>query len=107
MDSGLSTGTHQHHDGLRERNNVSQSNDTAVPDALTATGEVEPKDKAEGSRKAFGRTPGGTGMFVTEFLLLLALISAYRLLSVVVYASWCILVAVHRVDAQKNNPPAN
>lgn len=64
MDSGLSTGTHHRHDGLRERNNVSQSNNnTAVPDAMTATGEVEPKDKAEGNKKAFGRTPGGTGMF--------------------------------------------
>lgn len=67
MDSGLSTGTHHQHDGLRERNNVSQSNNTAVPDALTATGEVELKDKAEGSKKAFGRTPDGTGMFSLTF----------------------------------------
>lgn len=59
MDRGLSTGTHQDHDGLRERNVTSQANTAATTEASTATREVEPKEKAG---KAFGRTPGGTGM---------------------------------------------
>lgn len=59
MDRGLSTGTHQEHDGLRERNVISQANSATTTEALTATGEAEPK---ENTGKAFGRTPGGTGM---------------------------------------------
>jgi len=64
MDRGLSTGTHQEHDGLRERNVTSQTNPAATTEALTATGDAEPKGK---TGKAFGRTPGGTGMSYSTF----------------------------------------
>ncbi|BCR90520.1 phosphatidylethanolamine N-methyltransferase [Aspergillus chevalieri] len=63
MDRGLSTGTHQEHDGLRERNVTSQTNPAATTEALTATGDAEPKGK---TGKAFGRTPGGTVFTVPE-----------------------------------------
>lgn len=58
MDRGLSTGTQNESEGLRERNVASQSASTLTPDALTATGDVEPKDKES---KTYGRTPDGTG----------------------------------------------
>lgn len=66
MDRGLSTGTHQQHDGLRERNAPAT---VAAPnvDALAASGEVNPKDKAGSDGKTFGRTPDGTGMFFSTF----------------------------------------
>ena len=68
MDRGLSTGTHQQHDGLRERNAPAT---TAAPsvDTLAASGEVASKDKAEGDGKTFGRTPDGTGMLFLFFSL--------------------------------------
>lgn len=60
MDRGLSTGTHQSHDGLRERN----APDSVAPgvESLAASGEIEPKDKAGSGGITFGRTPDGTGM---------------------------------------------
>lgn len=68
MDRGLSTGTHQQHDGLRERNAASQQPSTTAtttsPEALAAAGELEPQDKPGGDGKAFGRTPDGTGTFL-------------------------------------------
>ena len=64
MDRGLSTGTHQSHDGLRERN--ARDSATAAPaavESLAASGEVESKDKAGSTGGiTFGRTPDGTGM---------------------------------------------
>ena len=59
MDQGLSTGAHQNTDGLRERNLRADS--TVGREALTATGEVEVKDKDGNELKTFGRTPDGTG----------------------------------------------
>jgi phosphatidylethanolamine N-methyltransferase len=59
MDQGLSTGTQQTHDGLRER--VSRPDSTGR-DALMASGEVEFVDKFGHELKTFGRTPDGTGM---------------------------------------------
>lgn len=58
MDQGLSTGTHQEFDGLRERKCVDS---TVGREALTAVGEVEIKDKDGNELKTFGRTPDGTG----------------------------------------------
>ena len=59
MDQGLSTGAHQRTDGLRERNVRADS--TVSREALTATGEIEAKDKEGNELKTFGRTPDGTG----------------------------------------------
>lgn len=59
MDQGLSTGSHQFSDGLRERN--SRADSTVSREALTAVGEVEVKDKDGNELKTFGRTPDGTG----------------------------------------------
>lgn len=59
MDQGLSTGTHQEIDGLRERLRCADS--TVGREALTAVGEVEIKDKDGNELKTFGRTPDGTG----------------------------------------------
>jgi phosphatidylethanolamine N-methyltransferase len=61
MDRGLSTSTQIDDEGLRERNVASQSASTLSPEALTATGDVEFKDKANNDSKTFGRTPDGTG----------------------------------------------
>lgn len=60
MDRGLSTGTHNDNEGLRERPVASQSASTLSPEALTATGDVEPKDTGK-ELKTYGRTPDGTG----------------------------------------------
>ena len=66
MDRGLSTGTHQSHDGLRERNARDSATAAAAPaavESLAASGEVESKDKAGSTAGiTFGRTPDGTGM---------------------------------------------
>lgn len=61
MDRGLSTSTRIDDEGLRERNVTSQSTSTLSPEALTATGDVELKDKTGKDCKTFGRTPDGTG----------------------------------------------
>lgn len=61
MDRGLSTGTHQADDGLRERTVASQSSSAPGLEALTATGEGEVKDKAGKGKKTYGRTPDGKG----------------------------------------------
>ncbi|KAE8140619.1 Phosphatidylethanolamine N-methyltransferase [Aspergillus pseudotamarii] len=60
MDRGLSTSTRIDDEGLRERHVASQSTSTLSPEALTATGDVELKDKAGKDCKTFGRTPDGT-----------------------------------------------
>ncbi|KAK9852752.1 uncharacterized protein MYU51_007961 [Penicillium brevicompactum] len=64
MDQGLSTGSHQKTDGLRERN--SRADSTVGREALTATGEVEVKDKDGNELKTFGRTPDGTVFTVPQ-----------------------------------------
>ncbi|KAJ5610967.1 hypothetical protein N7510_007686 [Penicillium lagena] len=63
MDHGLSTGTQQTHDGLRER--VSRPDSTGR-DALRASGEVEFIDKNGQELKTFGRTPDGTVFTVPQ-----------------------------------------
>ncbi|KAH8429579.1 phosphatidylethanolamine N-methyltransferase [Aspergillus melleus] len=63
MDSGLSTGTQAGNEGLRERNVPSQSAPKLTTEALTATGDVEPKDQHS---KTFGRTPDGTVFTVPQ-----------------------------------------
>ncbi|CAI7610460.1 unnamed protein product [Penicillium bialowiezense] len=64
MDQGLSTGSHQFSDGLRERN--SRADSTVSREALTAVGEVEVKDKDGNELKTFGRTPDGTVFTVPQ-----------------------------------------
>jgi len=71
MDQGRSTGAQQP-DGLRERN-VPRPNSTGGRDALTATGELEPKDEVGKDKKTFGRTPDGTGGFQSCFQFIIAL----------------------------------
>ncbi|EAW14456.1 phosphatidylethanolamine N-methyltransferase [Aspergillus clavatus NRRL 1] len=66
MDRGLSTGTHQEDDGLRERIVASQSGAALTPEALTATGEGLLKDKTGKEMKTYGRTPGGTVFTVPQ-----------------------------------------
>ncbi|KAJ5811619.1 hypothetical protein N7474_007920 [Penicillium riverlandense] len=63
MDHGLSTGTQQTHDGLRER--VSRPDSTGR-DALVSSGEVEFTDKFGQELKTFGRTPDGTVFTVPQ-----------------------------------------
>lgn len=58
MDQGRSTGAQQPN-GLRER--IPHSDSIGSRDALTATGDVEIKDGVGKDKKAFGRTPDGTG----------------------------------------------
>lgn len=65
MDQGLSTGAHQFSDGLRER--TGRADSTVSREALTATGEVEVKDKDGNALKTFGRTPDGTGKMKAAF----------------------------------------
>ena len=65
MDRGLSTGTHQSHDGLRVRNvpDSATAPVAAETGSLAASGELESKDKNESTGGiTFGRTPDGTGM---------------------------------------------
>ncbi|CAG8370768.1 unnamed protein product [Penicillium salamii] len=64
MDQGLSTGAHQFSDGLRER--TGRADSTVSREALTATGEVEVKDKDGNELKTFGRTPDGTVFTVPQ-----------------------------------------
>ncbi|CAG8030632.1 unnamed protein product [Penicillium salamii] len=64
MDQGLSTGAHQFSDGLRER--TGRADSTVSREALTATGEVEVKDKDGNALKTFGRTPDGTVFTVPQ-----------------------------------------
>ncbi|CAG7957901.1 unnamed protein product [Penicillium salamii] len=64
MDQGLSTGAHQFSDGLRER--TGRADSTVSREALTATGEVEVKDKDGNEPKTFGRTPDGTVFTVPQ-----------------------------------------
>lgn len=61
MDRGLSTGTQAGDEGLRERNVPSQSPPKLTTEALTATGDIKPKDQPGQDLKTFGRTPDGTG----------------------------------------------
>ncbi|GES60110.1 phosphatidylethanolamine N-methyltransferase [Aspergillus terreus] len=65
MDRGLSTGTHNDNEGLRERPVASQSASTLSPEALTATGDIEPKDTGK-ELKTYGRTPDGTVFTVPQ-----------------------------------------
>lgn len=64
MDRGLSTGTHQSHDGLRERNVPDSATPAAAGvESLAASGGLESKDKSKSTGGiTFGRTPDGTGM---------------------------------------------
>ncbi|KAF9883437.1 phosphatidylethanolamine N-methyltransferase [Aspergillus nanangensis] len=64
MDRGLSTGTLNENDSLRERHVASQSASTLSPEA--PTGDVEPSDSAEKDLKTYGRTPDGTVFTVPQ-----------------------------------------
>ncbi|KAA8648246.1 hypothetical protein EYZ11_006730 [Aspergillus tanneri] len=66
MDRGLSTGTDSGNEGLRERTVPPQSNSALSPEALMATGDVEPKDEIGRDSKTYGRTPDGTVFTVPQ-----------------------------------------
>lgn len=65
MEAGISSGTHRDDHGLRKRNGPLMTDPAVVPSALAATGEVEATDKHGKAMKTFGRTPDGTGEYIS------------------------------------------